>query len=106
MLSGVSMGVVGRMGRVLGLSKPYGEEMTDIEKTAVSAEELIQKIKIEARKQGRFSDIDFDVKRIPLNARGENCEIVVKKRGEFTGLTLSAFYDEIVAPVLSRYSLA
>jgi hypothetical protein len=80
--------------------------MTDLEKTAVSAEELFQRIKIEASKQRRLSQIDFDIKPIPLNARGENFEIVVKNPGEVTELVLSEFRDEIVAPVSSRYSLA
>ena len=77
--------------------------MTDLEKTPISAEEISQKIKIEANKHRRLADIDFDVKPIPLNARGENFEIAVKNRGEFTELVLSEFRDEIVAPVSGPY---
>ena len=41
--------------------RSYGEKVTDLEKTAISAVELFQRIKIEASKQRRLSEIDFDV---------------------------------------------
>jgi hypothetical protein len=74
-------------------------------KTLKTKSELLSITYDKLKQYKKFSEIKLDIISIPTNQRGENFKFIITNHSDFGLILLRDVGDDILAEILSRYSL-